>query len=96
VDRSTALEAAQHLASAEKWQAEVASYATGGGEGLSLWAEVLDLRLARAWLLSSVEARDLHRQAKKLCRALQAEDATSAPFRRYLKELGGRLSRDHG
>jgi hypothetical protein len=95
VERSTAMAANEHLAAAEKWQAEIASDATGGGEGLSRWSEVLDFRLARAWLLSSVAAPDFHKQAKKLCRALQSEDATSAVFRRHLKALDESLGRGH-
>lgn len=95
VDRSTAVAANEHLLAAEKWQTEITKDATGGGEGLSRWSEVLDFRLARAWLLSSVEAPDLLKQAKKLCRALESQDATGAVFRRHLKALSDSLGRPH-
>jgi len=68
LDPIAALEAAGHLASAEKWQREIASYATGAGEGFVAMGEVYELQLARAWMLvaatnnAASAARDLFRK----------------------------------
>lgn len=73
---AVALEAAQHLASAEKWQKEIASYATGSGEGFAAMGYVDELMLARGWMLVAASnnaasaasdlCRELHRDRKDL------------------------------
>src|ERR1044071_6097341 len=67
LDPATALEAAGHLASAAEWQKEIASYATGSGEGFVAMGYVDELMLARTWTLLAA-ANNAASAAAELCR----------------------------
>jgi hypothetical protein len=56
-----------HLARAERWQAEIASWATSGAEGLVGMYEVRVLQLARAWLQLATASAAGRRRARELC-----------------------------
>jgi hypothetical protein len=87
-----AAEAAAQLASAEQWQWEIGSWASGSGEGLSSMFEVRTLQLARAWLLSAnTGGADAARSL-----ALQVENDPNdiaAPHRKHTHALLARLNR---
>lgn len=86
LDPIAALEAAQHLASAEKWQREIASYATGAGEGLVAMGEVYDLQLARGWMLVAA-TNNAASAATDLFRKLRGTENLEANQRRELEKL---------
>lgn len=72
LDPAAALDAAAHLANAAKWQKEIASYATGSGEGFVAMGYVDELLLARAWMLVAA-ANNAASAASDLCRMLHGD-----------------------
>ena len=90
LDPAAALEAAGHLANAEKWQREIASYATGSGEGLAAMNEVYELQLARGWMLVAA-ANNAASAATDLCRKLRRNEHLEANQRRELEKLKSAL-----
>jgi hypothetical protein len=77
------LEAAEHLAKAERWQAKYASGASGGGEGLGRWYGLLELRLARAWLYAgTADVPAIRKLGRELCKQLDRDREDSLPERR--------------
>nr|PZN20071.1 MAG: hypothetical protein DIU78_19930 [Pseudomonadota bacterium] len=92
-DRERAAEAAAHLAEAAKWQAEIASFATSGAEGVAAMTEVRGLELARAWLLTLDPSARARRAAKKICDTI-ARDPNGVPsaLRPHLAALNAVLA----
>jgi hypothetical protein len=90
LDPVAALEAAGHLASAEKWQKEIASYATGSGEGFVAMGYVDELMLARAWMLVAA-ANNAASAATDLCRKLRGDENLEAKQKRELEKLKSAL-----
>jgi hypothetical protein len=87
-----ALEAAEHLARAETWQAEIASWATSGAEGLAAMAEVHELKLARAWLLFVSGADRSRARVRQLCAELERDpNGVAARLRPHLAALKAEL-----
>jgi hypothetical protein len=87
LDPSAALEAAEHLANAEKWQKEIASYATGSGEGFVAMGYVDELLLARAWMLVAA-ANNAASAASDLYRMLHGDrENLEANQKRELEKL---------
>jgi hypothetical protein len=87
LDPAAALEAAAHLANAEKWQREIASHATGSGEGLAAMDQVHELQLARVWMLVAA-ANNAASAASDLCRKLQGDrENLEANQKRELEKL---------
>lgn len=78
LEPARAKEAAEHLARAEKWQAEIASWATSGAEGLVGMHEVRVLQLAQAWLLLAAGDAASLRRATKLYDKVEG-DANGVP-----------------
>ncbi|MDQ2642843.1 MAG: hypothetical protein M3020_03445 [Myxococcota bacterium] len=88
---AAALEAAEHLASAEKWQKQIASFATGSGEGFVAMGYVDELMLARAWMLVAA-ASNAASAAKDLCRMLHRDrEDLEANQKRDLEKLRSAL-----
>jgi hypothetical protein len=91
LDPIAALEAAGHLAQAEKWQREIASYATGSGEGFAAMDEVYELQLARAWMLVAA-ANNAASAARDLCRRVHgSRENLEASQKRELEKLKAAL-----
>ena len=89
----TAAAAAAQLASAEKCQWEIGSWASGSGEGLASMFKVRTLQLAQAWLLS-VQANPQGVAAARVL-ALQVErdpNDIAAPHRKHIHALLARLN----
>lgn len=78
MDAARAKAAAEHVARAEEWQAEIASWATSGAEGLMGMHEVRVLQLAQAWLLLGAGDAASLRRAKKLHAKVEG-DANGVP-----------------
>jgi hypothetical protein len=87
---AAALEAAGLLASAEKWQKEIASYATGSGEGFVAMGYVDELMLARAWMLVAA-ANNAASAATDLCRKVRGNENLEATQKRELEKLKSAL-----
>jgi hypothetical protein len=90
LDPTAALEAAGHLAKAEKWQREIASYATGSGDGLAAMDDVYELQLARGWMLVAA-ANNAASAAIDLCRKLHRNENLEANQKRELEKLKSSL-----
>ncbi len=93
LESSLALEAAEHLARAERWQAEIASCATSGAEGMAGMAELHELQLARAWLLFASDADGSGRsRVRQLCAKLERDpDGIATALRTHLAALKSEL-----
>jgi hypothetical protein len=88
IEPSLVLEAAEHMAKADQWRAKAASGAGSGAEGLIEWHEVLDVRLARAWLLSAAaKVPAIRKQGSELRKALWRDEYLSPEQRRDLRVL---------
>jgi hypothetical protein len=81
LDPSLALEAAKHLANAEKWAWDYASYATSGAEGMTAMGEVRTLRVAHAWMLVAA-ATNAKSRARELYQKLQRDRENFDSFER--------------
>jgi len=92
LEAARAQEAAAHLERAEKWQTEIASYATSGAEGLMFVGELHEFRLARAWLLIATKGVAGQRLARKLCATVEGDpNGVPASLRSQLKALRAKL-----
>jgi hypothetical protein len=77
---------------AETWQAEIASWATSGAEGLAAMAEVHELKLARAWLLFASGADRSRARVRQLCAELERDpNGIAARLRPHLAALKAEL-----
>jgi hypothetical protein len=91
LDPSLALEAAKHLANAETWAWEYASYATSGAEGMVAMGEVRTLRVAHAWMLVAA-ANNAKSRALELHQKLQRDRENFDSYeRRELDKIKARL-----
>jgi hypothetical protein len=77
LDAARARDAETHLAQAQRWQEEIASWATSGAEGLAGMYDVRVLQLARAWLLSATDDAG-RKRALQLCAKVE-HDANGVP-----------------
>jgi hypothetical protein len=73
LDPSLALEAAKHLANAERWAHDFASYATSGAEGYVAMGYVREIQFAHAWMLVTASANAKLR-ARAICQGLEGRD----------------------
>lgn len=93
IETSVTEQCARHLASAEEWQREIASFATSGAEGLSAMREVTELQFARLYVLVASNDPALRQQARKLHRSLErASTRLGVEFKRELTRLKLKLA----
>jgi hypothetical protein len=89
LEPAVAEEASAHLAEAEKWQAQIGSYATGAGEGLTSMGALRSLQMARAWIeaaLSRVAGRPIAAK-RALALAAKIEGDANGLGTRHAKSL---------
>jgi hypothetical protein len=97
LDPTIAGEVSAHLAEAEKWQAQIGSYATGAGEGLTSMGALRSLQMARAWIEATLSRTTGYAASTKRALALASKiegdaNGLGARHTKSLRELRAFLS----